>query len=159
MSEVRSTRFRDRMMTYLELTKPRLMWLLCLLALAGMGLAVATGAELDGVTVVATPRRRVLAIGASGTFNHVYERDRDRKMRRTADRPIATDRVGVRRATGFGVALVIASMAVLVAFVNVLTAALTVAAIVYYAYVYTVLLKPTTRWNTVIGGGSGRCPR
>jgi len=42
------------MMTYLELTKPRLMWLLCLLALAGMGLAVATGAELDGVTVVAT---------------------------------------------------------------------------------------------------------
>jgi protoheme IX farnesyltransferase len=158
MSEVRSTRFRDRMMTYLELTKPRLMWLLCLLALAGMGLAVATGAELDGVTVVATLGGGVLAIGASGTFNHVYERDRDRKMRRTADRPIATDRVGVRRATGFGVALVIASMAVLVAFVNVLTAALTVAAIVYYAYVYTVLLKPTTRWNTVIGGGSGALP-
>jgi len=159
MSEVRSTRFRDRMMTYLELTKPRLMWLLCLLALAGMGLAVATGAELDGVTVVATTLGGgVLAIGASGTFNHVYERDRDRKMRRTADRPIATDRVGVRRATGFGVALVIASMAVLVAFVNVLTAALTVAAIVYYAYVYTVLLKPTTRWNTVIGGGSGALP-
>jgi len=104
MSEVRSTRFRDRMMTYLELTKPRLMWLLCLLALAGMGLAVATGAELDGVTVVATLGGGVLAIGASGTFNHVYERDRDRKMRRTADRPIATDRVGVRRATG-GVAL------------------------------------------------------
>jgi len=147
------------MMTYLELTKPRLMWLLCLLALAGMGLAVATGAELDGVTVVATLGGGVLAIGASGTFNHVYERDRDRKMRRTADRPIATDRVGVRRATGFGVALVvIASMAVLVAFVNVLTAALTVAAIVYYAYVYTVLLKPTTRWNTVIGGGSGALP-
>jgi len=159
MSEVRSTRFRDRMMTYLELTKPRLMWLLlCLLALAGMGLAVATGAELDGVTVVATLGGGVPAIGASGTFNHVYERDRDRKMRRTADRPIATDRVGVRRATGFGVALVIASMAVLVAFVNVLTAALTVAAIVYYAYVYTVLLKPTTRWNTVIGGGSGALP-
>jgi len=145
-------------MTYLEVTKPRLMWLLCLLALAGMGLAVATGAELDGVTVVATLGGGVLAIGASGTFNHVYERDRDRKMRRTADRPIATDRVGVRRATGFGVALVIASMAVLVAFVNVLTAALTVAAIVYYAYVYTVLLKPTTRWNTVIGGGSGALP-
>jgi len=160
MSEVRSTRFRDRMMTYLELTKPRLMWLLCLLALAGMGLAVATGAaELDGVTVVATLGGGVLAIGASGTFNHTCTSDRDRKMRRTADRPIATDRVGVRRATGFGVALVIASMAVLVAFVNVLTAALTVAAIVYYAYVYTVLLKPTTRWNTVIGGGSERCPR
>lgn len=158
VSETRSAQLRDWVRTYLELTKPRLMWLLCLLALAGMGLAVAAGAEPDGVTVVATLGGGVLATGASGTFNHVYERDRDRKMRRTADRPLATDRVGVRRATGFGVALVIASMTVLVVFVNILTAALTAAAIVYYAYVYTVLLKPTTRWNTVIGGGSGALP-
>lgn len=158
VSETELPRFRDRVRAYLELTKPRLMWLLCLLALAGMGLAVAAGAELDGVTVVATLGGGVLAIGASGTFNHVYERDRDRKMRRTSDRPIATDRVGVRRATGFGVALVIASMAVMVVFVNMLTAALTAAAIVYYSYVYTVLLKPTTKWNTVIGGGSGALP-
>ncbi|WP_144926909.1 heme o synthase [Halorubrum salsamenti] len=157
-SENGSTGFRGRLRAYLELTKPRLMWLLCLLALAGMGLAVAAGGELDGVTVVATLGGGVLATGASGAFNHVYERDRDRKMRRTADRPIATDRVGVRRATGFAVALVVASMAVMVAFVNVLAAGLTAAAIVYYAYVYTVLLKPTTRWNTVIGGGSGALP-
>lgn len=150
--------FGDRLRAYLELTKPRLMWLLCLLALAGMGLAVAGGAELDGVTVVATLGGGVLATGASGAFNHVYERDRDRKMRRTADRPIATDRVGVHRAIGFAAALVAASMAVMLAFVNALAAALTAAAIVYYAYVYTVLLKPTTRWNTVIGGGSGALP-
>jgi len=147
-----------RLRAYLELTKPRLMWLLCLLALAGMGLAVAAGAELDGLTVVATLAGGVLATGAAGAFNHVYERDRDRKMRRTADRPIATDRVGVRRAIGFAVALVVASMAILLAFVNALAAALTAAAVVYYAYVYTVLLKPTTRWNTVIGGGSGALP-
>ncbi|PAU82896.1 protoheme IX farnesyltransferase [Halorubrum salipaludis] len=157
-SERGSLRFRDRVRAYLELTKPRLLWLLCLLALAGMGLAAATGAELDGVTVVATLGGGALATGASGAFNHVYERDRDRKMRRTADRPIATDRVGVRRATAFAVALVVASMAVLLAFVNALAAALTAAAVVYYAYVYTVLLKPTTRWNTVIGGGSGALP-
>ncbi|WP_280535536.1 heme o synthase [Halopenitus sp. POP-27] len=148
----------DRLRAYLELTKPRLMWLLCLLALAGMGLATATGAALDGVTVVATLGGGVLAIGAAGTFNHVYERDRDRKMRRTADRPVATDRVGVRRAIAFGIGLVTVAMAVLVAFVNVLAAVLTAAAVVYYAYVYTVLLKPTTRWNTVIGGGSGALP-
>ncbi|MGQ3329573.1 heme o synthase [Halorubrum sp. FL23] len=150
--------FRDRGRAYLELTKPRLMWLLCLLALAGMGLAAAGGATLDGVTVVATLGGGVLATGASGAFNHIYERDRDRKMRRTADRPIATDRVGVRRAVGFAVALVLASMAVMLALVNALAAALTAAAIVYYAYVYTVLLKPTTKWNTVIGGGSGALP-
>ena len=134
------------------------MWLLCLLALAGMGLAVAAGAELDGVTVVATLAGGVLATGAAGTFNHVHERDRDRKMHRTADRPVATDQVGVRRATAFGITLVVVSMAVILTFVNVLTAALTAAAVVYYAYVYTVLLKPTTRWNTVIGGGSGALP-
>ncbi|PHQ40297.1 protoheme IX farnesyltransferase [Halorubrum persicum] len=150
--------FRDRGRAYLELTKPRLMWLLCLLALAGMGLAAVGGATLDGVTVVATLGGGVLATGASGAFNHIYERDRDRKMRRTADRPIATDRVGVRRAVGFAVALVLASMAVMLALVNALAAALTAAAIVYYAYVYTVLLKPTTKWNTVIGGGSGALP-
>jgi len=92
------------------------MWLLCLLALAGMGLAVATGAELDGVTV-GRPSEAGSRDRASGTFNHVYERDRDRKMRRTADRPIATDRVGVRRATAsVRCRIVIASMAVLVAF-------------------------------------------
>jgi len=116
MSEVRSTRFRDRMMTYLELTKPTVMWLLCLLALAGMGLAVATGAELDGVTVVATLGGGVLAIGHRGrSITCTSAIATARYDGRTADRPIATDRVGVRRATGFGVALVIASMAVLVA--------------------------------------------
>jgi protoheme IX farnesyltransferase len=79
-------------------------------------------------------------------------------MRRTADRPVATDRVGVRRAVAFGVLLVAVSMAILLAFVNVLATVLTALAVVYYAYVYTVLLKPTTRWNTVIGGGSGALP-
>ncbi|QHS17455.1 heme o synthase [Halopenitus persicus] len=157
-SDSRSTTLGDRLRAYLELTKPRLMWLLCLLALAGMGLATATGAALDGVTVVATLGGGVLAIGAAGTFNHVYERDRDRRMRRTADRPVATDRVGVRRAVAFGVLLVAVSMAILLAFVNVLATVLTALAVVYYAYVYTVLLKPTTRWNTVIGGGSGALP-
>jgi protoheme IX farnesyltransferase len=150
--------FTERLRAYVSLTKPRLMWLLCLLALAGMGLATTTGATLDGVTAVATLGGGVLAIGASGTFNHVYERDRDSKMDRTDDRPVATATVSPTRAVLFGLALTVASMATLLAFVNVLAAALTAAAIVYYAVVYTVLLKPTTRWNTVIGGGSGALP-
>ena len=154
----RSPTFRDRVRAYVTLTKPRLMWLLCLLALAGMALAVATGASIDGVTVVATLAGGVLAVGASGTFNHVYERDRDRRMKRTAERPVATHRVGPRRATAFGLSLVVASMVVLVVLVNVLAAALTAAAVVYYSVVYTVVLKPTTAWNTVIGGGSGALP-
>ena len=143
---------------YLELTKPRLMWLLALLALAGMSLATVTGATLDGATVAATIFGGVLAIGSAGTFNHVYERDRDRRMDRTADRPIATESVGPRRATLFGVVLFGLSMATLLIVVNVLTAVLTTIAVVYYSVVYTIVLKPTTTWNTVIGGGAGALP-
>jgi protoheme IX farnesyltransferase len=149
---------RDRIGAYVTLTKPRLMWLLCLLALAGMALATITGATLDGVTVVATLAGGVLAIGAAGTFNHVYERERDRRMDRTADRPLVADRVDPRRALAFGAGLFVASMAVLWTLVNPLSAALTAVAAVYYAVIYTVLLKPSTTWNTVLGGGAGALP-
>ncbi len=148
----------DRLRAYLALTKPRLMWLLCLLALAGMALAAATGAAVDGVTVVATLAGGVLAVGAAGTFNHLFERERDRKMARTADRPVATAAVPPRRAAAFGLGLAAASMTLLWTVVTPLATLLTAAAIGYYAVVYTVLLKPTTRWNTAVGGGSGALP-
>lgn len=148
----------DRLRAYLALTKPRLMWLLCLLALAGMALAAATGAAVDGVTVVATLAGGVLAVGAAGTFNHLFERERDRKMARTADRPVATATVPPRRAAAFGLGLAAASMALLWTVVTPLATLLTAAAIGYYAVVYTVLLKPNTRWNTAVGGGSGALP-
>lgn len=143
---------------YLRLTKPRLMWLLCLLALAGMGLAAASGVELTGVTVVATLGGGVLAIGASGTFNHVYERDRDRRMRRTADRPVVTGQVSPIRATMFGLGLAIGSFTVMVVFVNRVAAVLTMLAVAYYVVAYTVILKPNTVWNIAIGGGAGAFP-
>lgn len=143
---------------YLALTKPRLMWLLCLLALGGMGLAAATGAKLEGVTVAATLGGGILAVGASGTFNHLYERDRDQRMDRTSDRPLASGRVTPLGAASFGIGLTISSIAVMVTFVNVLAAGLTVAAIVYYSVIYTVVLKPNTTWSIAIGGGSGALP-
>lgn len=147
-----------RVRAYLELTKPRLMWLLCLLALAGMALATTTGQGLSGVVVAGTLGGGILAIGASGTFNHLYERDRDQKMERTADRPVATNEIPVRNAALFGCVQVLLSMAILLVFVNVLAAALTLAAIIYYSVMYTVVLKPNTSWNIAIGGGSGALP-
>ncbi|WP_181692795.1 heme o synthase [Natronomonas sp. LN261] len=149
---------KERASAYLTLTKPRLMWLLCLLALAGMALTSVTGAVLDGVTVVATLAGGTLAIGAAGTFNHVYERERDQRMDRTSNRPLVSETVDPLRATVFGAALFVASMAVLLTFTNQLTAALTAFAAFYYAVIYTVVLKPSTTWNTVIGGGSGALP-
>ncbi|MFA1610618.1 heme o synthase [Halobellus rubicundus] len=142
---------------YLRLTKPRLMWLLCLVAAAGMALAATTGGDLTVGIVLATLGGGVLSIGASGTFNHVLERDIDRRMQRTSDRPLATDLVPVRNALAFGVALAVASVA-LFAWVNVLAAVLGVAAILFYSVVYTLLLKPNTVQNTVIGGAAGALP-
>ena len=149
---------RDRVGAYVALTKPRLMWLLCLLALAGMALSTITGATLDGVTVVATLAGGTLAIGAAGTFNHVYERERDRKMNRTSDRPLVSETVEPVRAAGFGAVLFVSSMAVLLGFVNPIATVLTAFAAVYYAIIYTVILKPSTTWNTVLGGGAGALP-
>jgi protoheme IX farnesyltransferase len=140
---------------YVSLTKPRLMWLLCLVAAAGM--ALSAGQDLGLRTVVLTLTGGVLAIGASGTFNHVLERDVDRRMQRTADRPLATDQVGVRNAVVFGVVLAVGSVATFLS-INGLAAVLGAAAIAYYSVVYTLILKPNTVQNTVIGGLAGSFP-
>ena len=147
----------QRAYAYFRLMKPRLMWLLCLVASAGMALAATTGAPLTVVTVALTLSGGVLAIGASGTFNHVFERDVDKEMDRTSDRPVATHEIPVRNAVAFGLALAIASVAVFLQ-LNPLAAALGVVAILYYSVVYTLLLKPNTVQNTVIGGAAGALP-
>jgi protoheme IX farnesyltransferase len=120
-------------------------------------MVLAAGRDLDPGTAAATLAGGVLAIGASGTFNHVLERDVDRRMQRTSDRPLATDEVGVRRATAFGVVLTVASLAVF-ASINPLAAGLGLTAILFYSVVYTLLLKPNTVQNTVIGGAAGALP-
>jgi len=147
--------FWDRLLAYVRLTKPRLMWLLSLVAAAGM--ALAAGPDLAVRTVVLTLAGGVLAIGASGTFNHVLERDRDQRMQRTADRPLATHQVPVTNALAFGFGLAIASL-VLFLQLNPLAAGLGFAAILFYSVVYTLLLKPNTVQNTVIGGAAGALP-
>ncbi|MFB6305261.1 MAG: heme o synthase [Haloferacaceae archaeon] len=148
-------RLRATVGAYVRLTKPRLMWLLCLVA--GAAMALAGGSGLSPRVVAATLGGGVLAIGASGTFNHVFERDVDRRMSRTSDRPLAVDLVPVSHAVAFGLALALASL-VLFASVNLLAAVLGLAAIVFYSVVYTLLLKPNTVQNTVIGGAAGALP-
>ena len=140
---------------YFQLMKPRLMWLLCLVAAAGM--ALAAGEELTTRTILLTLGGGVLAIGASGTFNHVLERDVDKRMERTADRPVATHEVPVWKALVFGGFLTVASL-VLFLQVNLLAATLGLVAIGFYSVVYTLVLKPNTVQNTVIGGFAGSLP-
>ena len=149
----RSDRLKATLGAYFRLMKPRLMWLLCLVAGAGMVLAGTPTVR----TVVATLGGGVLAIGASGTFNHVLERDVDKRMDRTADRPLATHEVPVGNALAFGAVLTVASLWAFLS-VNLLTAALGLAAVVFYSVVYTLILKPNTVQNTVLGGAAGALP-
>ncbi len=145
----------DRLFAYFRLMKPRLMWLLALVAAAAM--ALAAGPTLSARTVLLTLGGGVLAIGASGTFNHVLERDRDRRMSRTDDRPTVTQAVPVRNAVAFGGLLVVLSLALFLQ-VNLLAALLGLTAIVFYSVIYTLVLKPNTVQNTVIGGAAGALP-
>ena len=145
-----------RARAYLRLTKPRLMWLLALVAVAAMVLVA--GRDLSPVTAVATVTGGMLAIGASGTFNNVLERDADKEMDRTADRPLVQGQISIWRATVFGLSLTALSMGVFVIVVNMLAAALTLLAIIYYSVIYTLVLKPHTRQNIVLGGAVGAFP-
>lgn len=148
-------RLKTTLFAYYRLMKPRLMWLLCLVASAGM--ALAGGEGFTAGTVATTLGGGALAIGASGTFNHVLERDVDRRMNRTSDRPLATELIPVRRALLFGAVLTGISVGLFWT-VNLLAALLGAVAIVFYSVIYTVILKPNTVQNTVIGGAAGALP-
>ena len=148
-------RARLTVAAYYRLMKPRLMWLLCLVAAAAM--ALAAGPSLSVRTVLLTLVGGALSIGASGTFNHVLERDVDRRMQRTSDRPLAVDLVSVPKAVAFGLLLSAVSLSLFAA-VNLLAAALGLVAILFYSVVYTLVLKPNTVQNTVIGGAAGALP-
>lgn len=149
----------DVVRAYVQMTKPRLMWLLCIVALAGLGLATAaTGVQLTWTVALGTLLGGVLAIGASGTFNHVLERDIDRSMARTSDRPLPQAVVPPRHALVFGGLLTVASIGTFLLTTNALAAGLGLVAIGFYSVVYTLVLKPNTTQNIVIGGAVGAFP-
>lgn len=149
---------RERIGAYVSITKPRLMWLLSLVALAGMALAAPSLWTLDPIVVMATLVGGALAIGASGTFNNVIERERDERMDRTDDRPLVNGDVSPIGATVFGILLATASIGVFLAFVNPLAMTLTLLAILCYSVGYTVVLKPNTAANVAVGGIVGAFP-
>jgi heme o synthase len=141
---------------YVTLTKPRIMTLILITAYGAMAFA-ADGLPSARLTVL-TLFGLGLSSGGASALNHVIDRDLDARMRRTAGRPVASGRVSVDAATGFGIGLIVASTAVLAAYVNVLTAALALSGALFYVIVYTVWLKRRTPQNIVIGGAAGAVP-
>ena len=141
---------------FYTLTKPRVVQLIVFCALIGMLLAAPgwpdwrlAGAATVGIWLVAA---------AAAAFNCLVEREIDRRMSRTAWRPTARGQLSTLQALLFSALLCSAGSAVLYLWVNALTMWLTFATFVGYAVVYTVVLKPMTPQNIVIGGASGAMP-
>ncbi|SDP36392.1 protoheme IX farnesyltransferase [Klenkia soli] len=141
---------------YVSLTKPKLVELLLVTTLPAMMLA-AGGWPGTGL-VVATLVGGMLAAGAANTINCWYDRDIDRIMSRTRDRPIVTGVIAPRSALIFGVLLAWVSLVVLGVFTTPLATALAAVAMLAYSVFYTMVLKRRTHHNTVFGGLPGAAP-
>jgi protoheme IX farnesyltransferase len=150
--EVRSgSRFGD----FLELTKPRLTMLSVLTTLAGF--YVATTGELALMRLSHTLIGTFLVGGGCGALNMYVEREHDRKMRRTMNRPIPSGKVSAAEALAFGIALAVIGIGYLALTVNLLTALLAAATVASYIFWYTPMKRRSTL-NTVIGGIPGAIP-
>ena len=144
---------------YYVLTKPRVVQLIVFCALIGMVLAVPTlpgWAELQRMLIACAGIWLVAA--AAAAFNCLVEKSIDARMKRTAWRPTARGELSDVQALGFSAALCAIGSAILYVWVNPITMWLTFATFVGYAVVYTVILKPLTPQNIVIGGASGAMP-
>ena len=141
---------------FLELTKPRVVALMLITAVIGMCMAVP--GFVPWQPLVLGNIGIAFCAGAAAAINHVVDERIDQKMSRTTNRPVAQGRVSQSEAIVFATLLAIFGTALLATTVNVLTAVLTVASLVGYAFIYTMFLKRATPQNIVIGGLAGAAP-
>ncbi len=141
---------------YLELTKPVVVALMILTSVIGMFLAV-PGMVPWGVLLLGN-LGIALCAGSAAAVNHLVDQRIDLEMARTKNRPVAQGRVATRDAIIFALVLGVAGMAILLIWINQLTAWLTLASLFGYAFVYTIYLKRATPQNIVIGGLAGAAP-
>ena len=144
------------MSDYLALTKPPIVLLLLITALGGMFLAANGKPSL--LTVLLVCAGGALGAGGANSLNHYLDRDIDELMSRTWQRPVPSQRVSPNKALGFGILLNLAAFLVLAAWVNLLAAGLTLAATLFYVFIYTSWLKRSSPQNIVIGGAAGSIP-
>lgn len=143
----------ETLRSYAALTKPRILPMVIFTALPVLGMAAGEApaparalAVLAGIAGVAA---------AANALNMVVERDRDARMERTRGRPLPSGRLAPAPALAFAVALAALSTAGLAWAGGALAAALGVAAVLFYVFVYTVWLKPRSVWNAVLGAAPG----
>jgi protoheme IX farnesyltransferase len=146
----------SRVAAYVALTKPRIIELLLVTTVPTMVVA-AKGLPsfwLMGATVAGG----TMAAGGANAINMYVDRDIDRLMHRTRNRPLVTGVLEPRQALVFAIALEALAFGFLWGTVNLLSAVLAVSATLFYVFVYTLWLKRTSTHNIVIGGAAGAVP-
>ena len=142
------------LLDYLTITKPAIASLNVFVGLATMLLAV-------GLHIVTVDSALLLGLAGflsaagAGALNCFLERRLDSEMNRTRQRPLPAGRLSANHALSFGLALSVGGVALAAFFLNVLTASFMALGVFWYVLVYTLWLKPRTKWNIVIGGAAG----
>lgn len=147
---------RQRAKDFLALSKPLIVGLLLITTYGGL---VIGGKQWPSFSLTLwTLLGGALAAGGSSALNQYIDRELDRKMQRTARRPLAEGRLTDAEGLAFGLGLSLVSYYILACFVNSLAALLSLAGIIYYVILYSLWLKKATVQNIVIGGGAGAIP-
>jgi protoheme IX farnesyltransferase len=147
---------RSKAGAYLALTKPRIIELLLVTTVPTM--VVAEQGLPPLWLVVATVFGGAMAAGGANAINMYVDRDIDKVMHRTRNRPLVTGVISPRAALTFAITLEVVAFLFLWAAVNLLSAVLAVSATLFYVFVYTLWLKRTSTRNIVIGGAAGAVP-
>jgi heme o synthase len=146
--------WRTALSDYFEMTKPRVQSLLLFTTVTTMYVAGDPSLGLVALTCLGG----ALSAGGAGAINHVIDRDIDRTMQRTANRPVASGRISPAAGMTFGVILGVAAFVLFTTTVNLLAAVLSLSGLLGYVFVYTLWLKRSTPQNIVIGGAAGAVP-
>ena len=156
--QIASQRQPNVLLQFLELTKPRVNSLIVFTAIIGMMLAYPVDVAWDLTLMLRATIGISLVAGAAAAFNCLVEQQIDRKMARTRARPTVAGSIATWQILLLAGIVGGAGLVVLYRYVNPLTMWLTLATFVGYAVIYTVILKPATPQNIVIGGASGAMP-
>ncbi|MCF6225319.1 MAG: heme o synthase [Xanthomonadales bacterium] len=147
---------RSPLLSFFELTKPKVVALIVFTAVVGMLLAVP--GMPDVLRFLMATLGIGMAAGAAAAINHLVDQKVDAKMKRTEDRPLPSGELTSRQVLVFALILGAIAMLILYFLVNPLTAVLTFFSLIGYAVIYTMYLKRATPQNIVIGGAAGAAP-
>ena len=142
--------------SYVALTKPKIKLKLFFTALGGLFLA--SSGVPDMTTTLVVLAGGTLASAGANALNQFFDRDIDEAMTRTSNRPVVSGAISPTHAVAFGIIVNLIAFIVFLYFTNLLSAALTLSATLFYVFVYTLGLKRTSHQNIVIGGAAGAIP-